>query len=122
MTDSRALCPKCGRPTNAGALMCLGCGQTLDSSAFRHLDPHAIVVRTYKGKPNDAMAAFQRDAASMAQSGYRPIAQTYAPGSWGAGAFIIALLLCLFLIGILIFIYLLIVKPAGTLTVTYQRG
>lgn len=32
-----------------------------------------------------------------------------------------ALLLCIFLVGTLIFIYMLIVRPAGTLTVTYAR-
>jgi hypothetical protein len=31
------------------------------------------------------------------------------------------LLLCIVLIGILVFIYMLIVKPEGTLTVTYAR-
>ena len=31
-----------------------------------------------------------------------------------------ALLLCLLIIGIFIFIYMLIVKPGGVLTVTYQ--
>lgn len=31
-----------------------------------------------------------------------------------------ALLLCVIVIGILVFIYMLIVKPAGTLTVTYE--
>jgi hypothetical protein len=33
---------------------------------------------------------------------------------------VLALILCVFLIGILIFIYMLIVKPAGTLSVTYR--
>ena len=32
-----------------------------------------------------------------------------------------ALLLCIVLIGFLIFIYMLVVKPQGTLTVTYVR-
>lgn len=36
-------------------------------------------------------------------------------------AFTVALLLCLLLIGILVFIYMLVVKPDGTLTVTYSR-
>jgi len=86
-------------------------------------DPYAIVVRTYAGNPQEAAALFQRDAVVMAQSGYRPIGQSYAPGSWGAGAYLFGLVAILFFgFGLLILAYLLIVKPAGKLTVTYQRG
>ncbi len=47
------------------------------------------------------------------------MSQVWAEGSWGCGAFLVALFLCIFLVGILIFVYLIVVKPAGTLTVTY---
>jgi hypothetical protein len=78
------------------------------------------VVRVYRGAQQaDAIRAFQRDAATLAQSGYQPTSQSWAPGQWGCGAFLVALLLCFVLIGILIFIYMLIVHPSGTLTVTY---
>ena len=56
----------------------------------------------------------------MATQGYYPTSQTWAPGSYGCGAFIFALILCLVLIGFLVFVYMLIVKPDGTLTVTYS--
>jgi hypothetical protein len=56
----------------------------------------------------------------MANQGFYPTSQTWVPGSYGCGAFLLALLLCVILIGILVFIYMLIVKPAGTLTVTYE--
>jgi hypothetical protein len=79
-----------------------------------------ILTRTYRGKVEEATAQFQVDAAILAQHGYVPISQIYAPGSWGAGAFIIALILLLFVVGILVLLYLLMVKPAGSLTVTYQ--
>jgi hypothetical protein len=46
--------------------------------------------------------------------------QSWAPGTYGAGAFLLALLLCFVLIGFLIFVYLLIVKPDGVLSVTYE--
>ena len=47
---------------------------------------------------------------------------TYPITRWllPALAFLGALLLCFLLIGIVIFLYMLLVKPAGTLTVTYQ--
>ena len=82
--------------------------------------PQQIAVRTYKGSENYAARQFQEDATKMAQHGYFPVSQSWAQGSWGCGAWLIALIACVILIGLLVFVYLLIVKPAGTLTVTYQ--
>jgi hypothetical protein len=79
-----------------------------------------IIIKTYKGNQEQATAAFQADSAKMAAQGYYPTSQTWAPGSYGCGAFLLALLLCIIFIGILVFIYMLIVKPAGTLSVTYE--
>jgi hypothetical protein len=82
-----------------------------------------IVVRRYSGNQINAYAAFQDDAAEMAQEGWYPVGQQYIAGSWGTRAFLIAVLLCVVLVGILIFIYMLLVKPTGVLVVTYQsRG
>jgi len=81
-----------------------------------------IVVRTYQAKSQEQAAQlFQADAGRLAAAGYYPVSQSWAQGQWGCGAFLIALVLCIVLIGILIFIYLLVVKPDGTLTVTYQH-
>jgi hypothetical protein len=77
------------------------------------------IVKTYKGKQQQAMEAYQADAAKMARQGYAPTSQVWAPGSYGCGSFIFAALLCFIVIGFIVFIYMLIVKPAGTLTVTY---
>ena len=66
------------------------------------------------------MNAFRADASHMAKTGYYPTSQSYAQGSYGCGQFILALLLCFLLIGIIIFIYMLIVKPDGILSVTYE--
>lgn len=85
------------------------------------LEPSTI-IRSYTGKTQaDAVAEFEEDAAQLARAGYFPTGQSWAQGQWGCGAFLIALLLCVLLIGILIFIYMLVVKPTGTLTVTYVR-
>jgi hypothetical protein len=83
-------------------------------------DPKNVVVKTYWGSQAAATAAFQRDAAKMAAEGYFPTSQVWLPGSYGCGAFLVALLLCIILIGILVFIYMLVVKPEGRLTVTYE--
>jgi hypothetical protein len=79
------------------------------------------VVRVYRGSAQRAAQLFEEDARRLAPEGYRPVNQSYVAGSWGCGAFLIALVLFFILVGILIFIYMLLVKPDGTLTVTYQR-
>ena len=79
-----------------------------------------IFIKTYKGNQQQAIEAFQADASEMATQGYFPISQTWVAGSYGFGAFLVALLLCFIFIGLLVFIYMLIVKPAGTLSVTYE--
>jgi hypothetical protein len=79
-----------------------------------------VVVKTYKGNQEQATQYFQEDAVKMESEGYYPSNQTWSQGSWGCGAFILALLLCFLIIGILVFIYMLLVKPEGTLTVTYE--
>jgi len=79
-----------------------------------------IIVKTYKGNQQQAMEAFQSDTSKMSAQGYSPISQAWVPGSYGCGSFLVALLLFVILIGILVFIYMLIVKPAGTLSVTYE--
>ena len=79
-----------------------------------------VIVMTYKGSQEAATAAFQADAAKLAAQGYVPTSQSWAPGAYGCGSFLVALLLCIVLIGILVFIYMLFVKPDGTLSVTYE--
>lgn len=78
------------------------------------------LTRRYRGSPQEAAEAFQRDAAILERQGYMPVSQIYTPGTYGCAAFLLALILFLVLIGILIFIYMLIVKPPGTLLVTYE--
>lgn len=78
-------------------------------------------VKTYKGKQVVAQKAYLKDAERHARKGYVAISERWEDGSWGCGAFMIALLLCVLVVGIFVFIYLLVVKPAGTLTVTYEQ-
>ena len=85
-------------------------------------DSPAILIRAYRGKQQaDALAAFEADALDLAVGGYHPVTQSWAPGQWGCGAFLVAILLCIVVVGLIVFIYMLLVKPDGTLTVTYQR-
>jgi NADH:ubiquinone oxidoreductase subunit 3 (subunit A) len=86
--------------------------------------PPATLIRVYRGhNQQDAVAAMQADATALSAQGYEVTAQSWAPGSYGCGAFLVALILFIVLIGILVFLYMLFVKPDGTLTVTYTlRG
>lgn len=84
-------------------------------------DQPQVLVRNYKARSQEQAAArFRADAEDLAVLGYRPTSQSWAPGSWGCGSFLVALLLAVIIIGILVFIYMLLVKPEGTLTVTYE--
>ena len=69
---------------------------------------------------NKATAAFKEDASVLALEGYFPTSQDWVPGSYGCGGFLLALALCVILIGLLVFVYMLIVKPPGRLNVTYE--
>ena len=82
-----------------------------------------ILVRTYRGSQTKAAAMYQADANQLAALGYRPVSQSWAQGDWGCSRWIITALLLLLLIlpGLLFLSYTFWVKPAGTLTVTYQR-
>jgi hypothetical protein len=84
----------------------------------------ATDTRTYRGSLAVATQRFQADAVPMAAAGWYPISQTYAPGSWGCGAFLLALLLILAIgLGLLILACMVIVKPDGALVVVYEyRG
>ncbi len=95
--------------------------KTSETEGLPHAVNGEIAVVRYNGNQEQATALFQAAAPKMAIKGYYPESQTWTPGSYGCGSFILALLLCFILIGVLVFIFMLIVPPAGTLTVTYRR-
>lgn len=78
------------------------------------------LVRTYEGKQADATAQFQSDAAILSADGYVPTSQNWIPGQRGCGSFVVAALLCFVVIGIGVLLYYWMVKPPGSLTVTYE--
>jgi hypothetical protein len=79
-----------------------------------------VIVKTYKGRQHEATNEFQKDAQLMSQSNYVPINQNYVQGSWSCGQFILAALLCFLIVGFIALAYMVIVKPKGVLTVTYE--
>ena len=94
-------------------------GERLQQQAIL-TEQRPVIIKRYVGSQAGSYSAFQKDAAAMATRHYFPASQSWVSGQWSGGDFLVALLLCLILIGIIVFIYMLIVRPNGTLTVTYE--
>jgi hypothetical protein len=107
VSDCNGLCYRCWLPFEED-----------DASVIAGSPP--TIVRVYLGaQQSDAVRVFEREASELARFGYQPTTQSWAAGRWGRGAFFIALLLTVMLVGLLMLLYLLVAKPDGTLTVTY---
>lgn len=78
------------------------------------------LVRVYKGSQKEATELFQKDAAYLSGEGYAVTSQNWIEGSRGCGSFVLAAFLVLLVIGLIILVYYWMVKPDGTLTVTYE--
>jgi hypothetical protein len=80
-----------------------------------------FLVRTYRGRQqSEAIASYVRDAELLAQRGYEPAGQSWGDGQWDGGLFLIALILSLFGIGLILLAYMAIIRPDGSLCVTYR--
>lgn len=80
-----------------------------------------FVVRTYRGRQQgDVVATYTADAEALAARGYEPVGQSWGDGQWDGTVFLVALILCLFGIGLLVLAYMAIIRPNGTLMVTYR--
>jgi len=138
----RVPCPACGNLLSPSSRWCGTCGYGApgqrDSSALitqaagpppaqnsrpgdRREDLPPVLTRTYHGKPNEVETQRAADAEVLARSWYFPTSQSYVEGRWSGGAWVLAFLAMVFLIGIIILAYMIAAKPAGTLTVIYER-
>ncbi len=71
----------------------------------------------------EAEISLRSESERLEEGGYRHQKSEWRPGSWTSGDFLIALLACLFFgLGILIFIYMAVVKPQGALWRRYTFG
>jgi hypothetical protein len=78
-------------------------------------------VRTYRGhEQSAAIASYVKDAEALAERGYAPAGQSWGDGQWDGIYFLIALLLSLVGIGLILLAYMAIIRPDGTLCVTYR--
>jgi hypothetical protein len=82
--------------------------KSLDRVSFwqLHAERRAPVVSAnYTSNSHaEASRSFQADSATAARFGYFPTSQQWIQGQWGRGAFLVAVLLFIVLIGLLIFI------------------
>lgn len=80
-----------------------------------------VIVRSYRAKKQEEAAQlFAHDALALAAQGYFPVSQSWAEGRYDGIAFLAAIVLFLFVLGIFVLAYMLIVKPDGTLSVTFS--
>ena len=75
----------------------------------------------YAGKFDEAIVAFQTDAHKLARSYWYPTALTYVPGMWSRRAWVAAFLTTVILVGLFALVYMIAVRPAGELVVTYEE-
>jgi hypothetical protein len=84
------------------------------------LVPGMTITRRYSGSYQEASATFESDKQELAKQYWAAISQNYVPGQWGCGAWVVAFVLLVVLIGILVIAYMIAVKPAGELVVVYE--
>jgi hypothetical protein len=112
---------RCGRRNTNGGVCALAKGHPGKHLTEARLSARgATKTRRYAGKYEEAMGWFQADAKANAAQYWYPINEQYVPGSWGCGAWVLAFLAMVFLVGILIVAYMIAVRPAGELIVTYE--
>ncbi len=74
----------------------------------------------YPGALELAEAQAQEDAQEFAFHHWFPVSQTYVPGAWSTGTWVLACLGVVILVGVLVLVYMRATKPAGELVVVYQ--
>jgi hypothetical protein len=80
-----------------------------------------FLVRTYRAhQQSEAIASYVKDAETLAQRGYAPSGQSWGDGQWDGVYFALALVLSLFGVGLIVLAYMAIIRPDGTLCVTYR--
>ncbi len=81
-----------------------------------------IMVRTYAGNNQaEAAARFGEDAVKLATDGWAPVTQVWVADDWPQSAYIAAMILVIFVIGIFLLVAFSFIKPVRTLMVTYRR-
>jgi hypothetical protein len=81
-----------------------------------------VIVRTYGGQnQQDAALLYAKDAPILAADGWAPTAVVWVADEWSTLAYLLAVILVIFVIGIFLLIVMGLFKPVRTLMVTYER-
>ncbi len=83
-------------------------------------DRPTILARIYPGIHEAAVELFQMDAELLADQGYLPVGQSYAEGRWRTSVVILVILASAVVIGLPFLAYMIVVRPPGSLAVTYE--
>jgi hypothetical protein len=83
------------------------------------VDRPQVLARVYPGYHESAVELFQTDAAMLLDGGYVPVGQSYAEGRWATRFVALVLIASLFVIGLPFLAYMIVVRPPGSLGVTY---
>ena len=86
----------------------------------RPTTPGATRTVRYQGEHDWAAAQAEGEAQELALHHWFPISESYVPGSWGVGAWVVGVVTVVLLVGIILLVYLLTTKPAGELVVVYE--
>jgi hypothetical protein len=86
----------------------------------RPTTPGATRAVRHRGNYEWAAAEAEGEAQELAYHHWFAVSQTYVPGSWGTGAWVLAVLAVVILVGIVVLLYMTATKPAGELVVVYE--
>ena len=89
------------------------------SSGTTH-DKIELHVRAHS--EGEAQMLVATDIRGAADRGYYSDNEVWIPGRWSVGDFLIAAIACLVVVGILVLLAMLMIKPKGTLRITLRRG
>jgi hypothetical protein len=71
-------------------------------------------MRTYRGQPRAIEEELAADAQALASNGYYPKSTGFVPGTWGAGPWLLAILLIFVVgLGLIVVIYLVLANQTA---------
>ena len=119
-----------GLPAGIDQLILVPYLQTLVAIVLMLLPPRAsrdaaeetVKLRIRAHSEGEARMLASDDLGRAAAAGYRQEGELWIPGRWSAGDFLLAALAALIVVGILVILAMLMIKPKGALLLTLRPG